>query len=137
MFLSFFSGRTLMVELVINHLAHPPSGNVTDETTSADPRILILSVSPDLSASYIPVMNSIFSAQKLVRVVQHDDITKRLNTVWLLESYHRRLQSFRGGNGIPPASGALNRGILYTSRTTGCFPAVPHGTFFGLTTELG
>lgn len=30
-----------------------------------DPRILILSVSPDLSTSYIPIMNSIFSAQKL------------------------------------------------------------------------
>ncbi|KAF8236571.1 Tfb4-domain-containing protein [Tricholoma matsutake] len=30
-----------------------------------DPRILILSVSPDLSSSYIPIMNSIFSAQKL------------------------------------------------------------------------
>ncbi|TFK26523.1 Tfb4-domain-containing protein [Coprinopsis marcescibilis] len=30
-----------------------------------DPRILILSVSPDLSASYIPIMNAIFSAQKL------------------------------------------------------------------------
>ncbi|EAU91711.2 basic transcription factor 2.35KD subunit [Coprinopsis cinerea okayama7 len=30
-----------------------------------DPRILILSVSPDLSTSYIPIMNAIFSAQKL------------------------------------------------------------------------
>lgn len=30
-----------------------------------DPRILILSVSPDQSSSYIPIMNSIFSAQKL------------------------------------------------------------------------
>jgi len=33
---------------------------------NTDPRILILSVSPDLSTSYIPIMNSIFSAQKLV-----------------------------------------------------------------------
>ena len=32
-----------------------------------DPRILILAVSPDLSSSYVPIMNSIFSAQKLVR----------------------------------------------------------------------
>ena len=57
--------------LVINRLAHPPSGSVSDEKmASADPRILILSVSPDLSASYIPVMNSIFSAQKLVRAVE-------------------------------------------------------------------
>lgn len=29
--------------------------------------MLIISVSPDLSASYIPIMNSIFAAQKLVR----------------------------------------------------------------------
>ncbi|KAI9450528.1 transcription factor Tfb4 [Russula earlei] len=50
----------------INRLAHPSLGSVADETmVSTDPRILILSVSPDLSASYIPVMNSIFSAQKL------------------------------------------------------------------------
>ncbi|KAJ4483225.1 transcription factor Tfb4-domain-containing protein [Lentinula aciculospora] len=33
--------------------------------TLSDPRILILSVSPDQTAFYIPVMNSIFSAQKL------------------------------------------------------------------------
>ncbi|KAI0675307.1 transcription factor Tfb4 [Trametes maxima] len=32
---------------------------------SVDPRILILSVSPDQSSTYIPIMNSIFSAQKL------------------------------------------------------------------------
>jgi hypothetical protein len=32
-----------------------------------DARMLIISVSPDLSASYIPIMNSIFAAQKLVR----------------------------------------------------------------------
>ena len=40
-----------------------------------DPRILIISISPDLSASYIPLMNSIFSAQKLVRdhVMEEDD----------------------------------------------------------------
>ncbi|KAF8628909.1 hypothetical protein AX15_003690 [Amanita polypyramis BW_CC] len=30
-----------------------------------DPRILVLSVSPDHATSYIPIMNSIFSAQKL------------------------------------------------------------------------
>ena len=63
--------------LVINRLAHPPPGSVADETTaSADPRILILSVSPDLSASYIPVMNSIFSAQKLVRTVGLEKVTQ-------------------------------------------------------------
>jgi len=61
--------------LVVNRLAHPPPGSLVDEATaSADPRILILSVSPDLSASYIPVMNSIFSAQKLVRAVEPDEV---------------------------------------------------------------
>ncbi|KAM5531578.1 hypothetical protein V8D89_014747 [Ganoderma adspersum] len=34
-------------------------------TVSIDPRILVLSVSPDQSSTYIPIMNSIFSAQKL------------------------------------------------------------------------
>ncbi|EJF65317.1 transcription factor Tfb4 [Dichomitus squalens LYAD-421 SS1] len=34
-------------------------------TISIDPRILVLSVSPDQSSTYIPIMNSIFSAQKL------------------------------------------------------------------------
>jgi transcription initiation factor TFIIH subunit 3 len=61
--------------IVINRLAHPPSGSVVDEATaSADPRILVLSVSLDLAASYIPVMNSIFSAQKLVRAVEFDGV---------------------------------------------------------------
>ncbi|KAI0081256.1 transcription factor Tfb4 [Panus rudis PR-1116 ss-1] len=36
-----------------------------DPNVLPDPRILIISVSPDHSSSYIPVMNSIFSAQKL------------------------------------------------------------------------
>lgn len=48
-----------------------------EKTTSSDPRILILSVSPDLSASYIPVMNSIFSAQKLVRAVEFYKVTQQ------------------------------------------------------------
>ena len=63
------------MELVVNRLAHPPPGSLVDEAmAAADPRILILSVSPDLSASYIPVMNSIFSAQKLVRAVESDEV---------------------------------------------------------------
>ncbi|KAF8070625.1 transcription factor Tfb4-domain-containing protein [Lyophyllum atratum] len=36
-----------------------------DPAILPDPRILLLSASPDLSTSYIPVMNAIFSAQKL------------------------------------------------------------------------
>jgi transcription initiation factor TFIIH subunit 3 len=43
-------------------------GSSTTTLNHVDPRILILSVSPDLSTSYIPIMNSIFSAQKLVRL---------------------------------------------------------------------
>ena len=43
-----------------------------------DPRILILAVSPDLSSSYVPIMNSIFSAQKLVRL-QMSMIARSLN----------------------------------------------------------
>ncbi|KAK0504776.1 transcription factor Tfb4-domain-containing protein [Armillaria luteobubalina] len=36
-----------------------------EAASPTDPRILILSVSPDLTTSYIPIMNAIFSAQKL------------------------------------------------------------------------
>ncbi|KAH7108476.1 transcription factor Tfb4 [Auriculariales sp. MPI-PUGE-AT-0066] len=47
----------------INRIVHPPPPvNPADVPTA---RILVLSVSPDLSSSYIPLMNSIFSAQKL------------------------------------------------------------------------
>jgi len=52
-----------------------------------DARILILSVSPDISASYIPIMNSIFAAQKLkVRI----DVCKVLgeDTVFLQQAAH-------------------------------------------------
>ncbi|KAN0114001.1 transcription factor Tfb4 [Russula decolorans] len=72
----------------VNRLAHPPPGSLVDEATaSADPRILILSVSPDLSASYIPVMNSIFSAQKLKVTI---DVCKVFGeeTVFLQQAAH-------------------------------------------------
>ncbi|KAH9949550.1 transcription factor Tfb4 [Amylocystis lapponica] len=50
----------------INRTTSPTSSARTDDQpTVLDPRILILSVSPDQSSSYIPIMNSIFSAQKL------------------------------------------------------------------------
>lgn len=58
--------------LDINRMLNPsiPSTTATDAQASPpEPRILILSVSPDLSTSYIPLMNSIFSAQKLVRKI--------------------------------------------------------------------
>ncbi|KAI0266857.1 TFIIH subunit Tfb4/p34 [Gloeopeniophorella convolvens] len=72
----------------INRLAHPPAGSSPEEVAaSADPRILILSVSPDLSASYIPVMNSIFSAQKLKVTI---DVCKVFGeeTVFLQQAAH-------------------------------------------------
>ncbi|KIK76201.1 hypothetical protein PAXRUDRAFT_835431 [Paxillus rubicundulus Ve08.2h10] len=67
----------------INRITRPaPSAtNIAEDlAVLPDPRILILSVSPDLSSSYIPIMNSIFSAQKLVRVLSHSctDITGTL-----------------------------------------------------------
>ncbi|KAH9083474.1 transcription factor Tfb4 [Lactarius deliciosus] len=77
-----------LTEEHINRLAHPPPGSVaTEATTEADARILILSVSPDLSASYIPVMNSIFSAQKLKVTI---DVCKVYGeeTVFLQQAAH-------------------------------------------------
>ena len=52
----------------INRLlnAFNTSASTDANAVPPEPRIVILSVSPDLSTSYIPLMNSIFSAQKLV-----------------------------------------------------------------------
>jgi len=49
----------------ITHTTSSSSNDAEDIQALPHPRILILSVSPDLSTSYIPIMNSIFSAQKL------------------------------------------------------------------------
>ncbi|KAF4621238.1 hypothetical protein D9613_000421 [Agrocybe pediades] len=54
---------------------------------NTDPRILILSVSPDLSTSYIPIMNSIFSAQKLKITVDACQIFGP-DTVFLQQAAH-------------------------------------------------
>jgi len=74
----------------INRITHPsPSSTQTiDESLILlDPRILILSVSPDLSTSYIPIMNSIFSAQKLKVTI---DVCKIFgpDTVFLQQAAH-------------------------------------------------
>ncbi|KAF8518722.1 transcription factor Tfb4 [Gautieria morchelliformis] len=64
------------------------TANIAPSTTKApDPRILIISVSPDLSASYIPLMNSIFSAQKLKVTI---DVCKLYgpDTVFLQQASH-------------------------------------------------
>ncbi|KAG8979549.1 RNA polymerase II transcription factor B subunit 4 [Tulasnella sp. 425] len=44
---------------------NPESTSTAAPPSSQSPRMLILSVSPDASTSYIPLMNSIFAAQKL------------------------------------------------------------------------
>ena len=64
---SHYSRSTPLKNLDINRLAHPAqplTGSSEDSANLPDPRILVLSVSPDVS--YIPVMNSIFSTQKPV-----------------------------------------------------------------------
>ncbi|KAJ3518107.1 hypothetical protein NMY22_g13824 [Coprinellus aureogranulatus] len=58
-----------------------PSSDVTD------PRILILSVSPDQSNSYIPIMNAIFSAQKLKVTIDACQIYGA-ETVFLQQAAH-------------------------------------------------
>ncbi|THH08272.1 hypothetical protein EW146_g9048 [Bondarzewia mesenterica] len=72
----------------INRITHPPSGGAPEDPAAlVSPRILILSVSPDLSTSYIPVMNSIFSAQKLKIAI---DVCKvyGTDTVFLQQAAH-------------------------------------------------
>ncbi|TFK73924.1 Tfb4-domain-containing protein [Pluteus cervinus] len=55
----------------VNRIMQPPAQAIAkpsdkvDLSTLPEPHILILSVSPDLATSYIPIMNAIFSAQKL------------------------------------------------------------------------
>lgn len=63
--------KRLLTNSDINRLVHPVQSmnSPEDSANLPDPRILILSVSPDASNSYIPVMNSIFSAQKLVSTI--------------------------------------------------------------------
>ncbi|KAG6903098.1 hypothetical protein C0995_006285 [Termitomyces sp. Mi166 len=58
----------------VNRITLPSSSTPNKHTDALDPailpdpRILVLSVSPDLSTSYIPIMNAIFSAQKLASI---------------------------------------------------------------------
>ncbi|KAK7472694.1 RNA polymerase II transcription factor B subunit 4 [Stygiomarasmius scandens] len=51
--------------LTLDHNANTANADGLDPIALPDPRVLILSVSPDVTSSYIPIMNSIFSAQKL------------------------------------------------------------------------
>ncbi|KXN91044.1 RNA polymerase II transcription factor B subunit 4 [Leucoagaricus sp. SymC.cos] len=67
----------------VNRLANPERG----PSILPDPRLLVLSVSPDLATSYIPIMNSVFSAQKLKVTV---DVCQVLgpDTVFLQQAAH-------------------------------------------------
>ncbi|KAJ3482184.1 hypothetical protein NLI96_g7158 [Meripilus lineatus] len=63
-----FEKLSVSEEEYINRETNSSSSDNTgreESTLLPDPRILILSVSPDQPSSYIPIMNSIFSAQKL------------------------------------------------------------------------
>ncbi|KAJ6594078.1 transcription factor Tfb4 [Mycena capillaripes] len=77
----------------VNRITLPPSSNSKAQANGfhpgvlPDPRILILSVSPDLSTSYIPIMNSIFSAQKLKATIDVCQIYGS-NTVFLQQAAH-------------------------------------------------
>ncbi|KAJ7680574.1 transcription factor Tfb4-domain-containing protein [Mycena polygramma] len=77
----------------VNRITLPPSSNSKAQANGfhpgvlPDPRILILSVSPDLSTSYIPIMNSIFSAQKLKATIDVCQIYGP-NTVFLQQAAH-------------------------------------------------
>ncbi|KAG8822124.1 RNA polymerase II transcription factor B subunit 4 [Serendipita sp. 399] len=55
----------------ISRLLNTSSDASTSSSNSSNinPRLLIISVSPDVSASYVPIMNSIFCAQKLKIIV--------------------------------------------------------------------
>jgi hypothetical protein len=90
-------------------------GSSTTLNHVVDPRILILSVSSDLSTSYIPIMNSIFSAQKLVSA---PDVHDRTFPKTATESHYRRLSNLRSRNRFLTASCASHRWRLSVPRTT-------------------
>ncbi|KAJ7178361.1 TFIIH subunit Tfb4/p34 [Mycena crocata] len=77
----------------VNRITLPPNSNSKAQANGfhpgvlPDPRILILSVSPDLSTSYIPIMNAIFSAQKLKATIDVCQIYGP-NTVFLQQAAH-------------------------------------------------
>lgn len=114
----------------INRLLHPaqPLSSPEDSANLPDPRILILSVSPDASNSYIPVMNSIFSAQKLVSpsplLLRSSLTSPSLHP----ENHDRRLQDLRSRFRLPPTSRVPNRRFLHLSRAPRSPTPVPHRT---------
>lgn len=112
----------------INRIKNPTGvASSGTKSTSLDSRILVLSVSPDIPSSYIPIMNSIFSAQKLVGL-PHTLIMTLLDgdCGTCLESKDRRMQSVWRRHSIPSASLAFDRRVIRCARTAGGAPAVPH-----------
>ncbi|KAF8973119.1 transcription factor Tfb4-domain-containing protein [Flammula alnicola] len=83
--------NTLAVFAALPGKRHQPdfsrAATPSNENHVSDPRILILSVSPDLSTSYIPIMNSIFSAQKLKITIDACQIFGP-DTVFLQQAAH-------------------------------------------------
>ncbi|KAF8331114.1 transcription factor Tfb4 [Cantharellus anzutake] len=73
----------------INRMLYGSTGTATGESSrmTLDATILILSVSPDISTSYIPIMNFIFAAQKLKVKI---DVCKVFgeDTVFLQQAAH-------------------------------------------------
>ncbi|KAF8588680.1 transcription factor Tfb4 [Ramaria rubella] len=71
----------------LNQMSTTVANIAPTASKAPDPRILIISVSPDLSTSYISLMNSIFSAQKLKVTI---DVCKLYgpDTVFLQQAAH-------------------------------------------------
>jgi transcription initiation factor TFIIH subunit 3 len=49
----------------IRNLSNAAQSSSKEAVVQVETRILVLAVSPDQSAAYVPLMNAIFSAQKL------------------------------------------------------------------------
>ncbi|KAJ7287826.1 TFIIH subunit Tfb4/p34 [Mycena rebaudengoi] len=86
-------GAVVKALCYVNRITLPPNSNSKAQANGfhpgvlPDPRILILSVSPDLATSYIPIMNAIFSAQKLKATIDVCQIYGP-NTVFLQQAAH-------------------------------------------------
>jgi len=111
--LDLSSLNTPLMNLDINRLVHPPQSlsSPEDSANLPDPRILILSVSPDASNSYIPVMNSIFSAQKLVST--NPFYYSPHVPIFHPENYDRCVQDFWPRFRLPPTSRIPHRRFLH------------------------
>ena len=138
----------------INRLlnAFNTSASTDANAVPPEPRIVILSVSPDLSTSYIPLMNSIFSAQKLVCqlfshflvisasvsfistkyacIVLISDIMTHLKMAYQLESNSRRMQVIRLRGSVSATSCPSYWGVIHCSRKTRLVVNTSSGTLF-------